>query len=217
MNALTVNTQIGIQIGPVPETVDPLQVTIPRAFTFRPHGLLFANSKVATANVFYIDSEVLGVDERLLKSWVWNSQTNSWESRANRNTPSQNKISIDLTGFSLYGISAPIVNTTWISPNLNQIVKKGTLLSEFKLNYADGNEIFPIQSADELQVKLKNELGQILLTNQFEPSGILLDEDTRIYKVALHFTKNGIPDGNYILEVYLAGNFVGSQNFSIAR
>ncbi len=212
-NALSQDTQIGIQIGPVPESVDPLQVTIPRAFTFRPHGLLFINNKTGTATVFYTDAEVAGVDERKLKVWVWNSQTNLWEAKANKNTPIQNKIEINLTGFSLYGISAPVVNVNWNSPNKDEEIKKQALLFQFQLNYLDGTEVVDPQSPDELRVELKNKEGNIIKTYLFEPSGIVKEEGKGRYMGTITFKKDGVEPGEYKLEVYIAGNLVGVQTF----
>ena len=213
--ALSVNTEIGIQIGPVPENVNPTQVTIPRAFTFRPHGLVF--NATGTATFFYTDSEIGAADERELKPWVWNSQTNAWEARTGSVNRAQNRIAVSLSGFSLFGISAPIVNTNWVAPQKDETIKQAAWLFEFTLNYADGSEIVAPASADELTVKLKNGSGEVVKILLFEPRGINKDEGKKIYKGTLQFQKDGIPNGDYTLEVYLADSLVGSQTFNLLR
>lgn len=218
-NALASDTEIGIQIGPVPDNVDPTQVTIPRAFTFRPHGLLFINSQVATANIFYTDPEVVSIDERQLKSWLWNSQTNAWEAKSTKNTPAQNKISIDLTGFSLYGISGPIVNTDWLSPAQNETVDSSSYLIQFQMGYKDAASFLLPQTPEELELVLKNSRGDIVKTLRYtnDNAGIRYDRDNNVFKALFQFKKDNIADGNYTLEVYLAGNLVGSQEFTLER
>lgn len=215
-SALSANTEIGIQIGPVPEIVDPTQVTIPRAFTFRPHGLVFEGGSVATAQIFYFADEVVGVDERQLKAWLWNSQTNSWEAKATKVFTGPNRIDVDLSGFSLYGISAPIVNTVFATPTQNETIKQAALLFEFTLGYADGSEFVEPETADELTVKVKkvkNEEGELVKSLSFEPSGITLDKGKKRYKGTLLLQKEGFQKGEYTLEVYLADSLVGTQTF----
>lgn len=213
--ALSSSTQIGIQIGPVPENVDPTQVTIPRAFTFRPHGLVF--NSPASSIVYYTDAEVAGADERQLKPWYWNSGTNSWEARDGTVNRSQNKITVSLSGFSLYGMSLPIVNINWLRPSTNEVISQGAYLFEFKMNYADGTITLPPDSPDDLRVDVVDANGSLVKQYFFESSGITKDSANDIYKKALQFQKDEIPNGNYSLKAYLAGNLVGSQNFTLAR
>lgn len=213
--ALSVATQIGIQIGPVPESVNPLQVTIPRAFTFRPNGLVF--STASTATIFYTDLEIGGADERLLKPWIWNSQTNAWEARTGTVNRPQNKISVNLSGFSLYGISAPIVKTTWEAPTTQEKLKQAALLVEFQLAYADGNEIVSPATPEELKLVVKDASGDTIQTLLYEPSGLAFDQGKKRYKGTLNFQKDGYANGDYKLEAYLADSLVGEQSFVLDR
>jgi len=216
-NALSVDTQIGIQIGPVPESVSPTQISIPRSLTFRPNGLVFNVPNKATATITYTDAEVAGSDERLLLPWIWDSLTNLWVAQVGENDTNQNTIKVDLLHFSLYGISAPIVNTTWLKPLSNEIIKQEPLIFEFQLKYADGAEVVPPAEASELTVQLKNENDIVVGNIQFGSIEFRKDERKNVYKGNLFFRKDDFPNGNYKLEVYLTGNLVGSQNFTLAR
>ena len=213
--ALSTNTEIGVQIGPVPENVDPTQVTIPRAFTFRPHGLVFNGS--ATTTIYYNDTEIGGADERELKPWIWNSQTNQWEARTGTVNRTLNRISVGLTGFSLYGLSAPLVKTTWIAPTSGETLKQAAKLFEFTLQYTNGSEIVPPQTPEELAVKVKDKDNNLKQTLLFQPNGIIKDEGKKTYKATLQFQKDNYANGEYTLEIYLADSLVGSQTFTLAR
>jgi len=173
--------------------------------------------------------------------WIWDSLTNLWVAQAGQNNTNQNTIKVDLLHFSLYGISAPLVNTTWIRPTQNQVIDDGTLRFKFNLKYADGTEVVPPQSPDELTVKVRDQNSQIIQTLSFKPSEITSsgnddedkedeeldedkeDEDTEkkkdgtIYKGSLHFKKDGYQNGTYTLEVYLVDSLVGSQNFTYEK
>lgn len=217
--ALPAITEIGVQIGPVPENVDQNQVTIPRAFTFRPHGLVFNNASSLT--VFYDDAELAGADERQLKPWVWNSQTSAWEAKTGNVNRAQNKITVDLNGFSLYGISAPLFeNPTWIAPSAHDTVKQASMLFEFQLpfTYKDGSEIVPPESPDdELKLIVKDSSGNTVQTLKQKPGEINKDEGKNRYKGTLNFQKDGYENGEYTLEVYLIDTLVGRQSFTLNR
>lgn len=214
--ALSTTTDISVQIGPVPASVNQTQVTIPRAFTFRPHGLTF-NSAVSTV-VNYTEAELGGADERQLKPWYWNSQTSTWEAKTGTVNRSQNKITVSLNGFSLYGISAPIIGTpTWITPTAGETVKQGAKLIQFTLTYKDGSEIVPPGSPDELKLVLKNSSGSVVETLLYEPNGLMKDTQNNLYKGTLNFQKNKLSSGTYTLEAYLADTLAGTQTFTLER
>ncbi len=205
--ALSSNTEIGLQIGPVPENVDPTQVTIPRAFTYRPHGLTFASP--ATTDIFYTDAEIGAADERQFKAWLWDSQTATWSAQATKNFAAQNKIQVDLTHFSLYGISTPIVKTTFIKPQAE--TRDANVDYEFAMVYADGSQILPIQTPEELRVTIKDSNGNTIDSHNFTDRGVQKNSNGN-YEGSLIL--KGRKDSSYTIEVYLVGNRVGSQTFS---
>ena len=213
--ALNSTQEITIQVGPVPEAVDGGVVTLPKAYTFRPHGLTFISP--ITATIFYTDTDVQGVDERDLRPWFWNSITNAWESQIGTNRPSQNRIEVSLSHFSLYGISAPKVHTTFIAPLPDQEVKQGSMMYEFGLSYADGTPIKPITNPEDLLVKLRNSDGTVVSIAQFDGKQLIKGTQQGSFKDVLHFQQDNLPSGEYTLEIYLTGSLMGKQTFFLIK
>lgn len=205
--ALSSTQQIAIQVGPVPESVSPSQVTIPKAYTFRPNGQTF-NSAV-TARMFYTDAEAAGADENLLQPWVWDSQTSTWSAQTvtSRNT-AQNRMDISLTHFSLYGVSAPRVVVSWITPQAT--VKGNSIKYSFDLSYADGSDMRTLTADDELKLVFKNSSGQVLATDFY-------DQDVKLNsgKFEGAIQAHGKTQGSYSLEVLLNGSLMGTKQFSL--
>lgn len=199
--ALASTQQIGIQIGPVPESVSPTQVTIPKAYTFRPNGLTF--STPATARIFYTDAEVLGADENLLQPWVWDSQLATWSAQTvvSRNIAA-NTMDVSLSHFSLYGISAPRIVVNWINPSKN--IKDDKIEYSFNLIYADNTPFRTLTKSDDLKVVLKNSNGSVINT----------DKNVKLKKGVFEgkFEIKNKTQETYTLEVYLNGSLMGSKN-----
>lgn len=200
--ALNSTTLIGIQVGPVPENIDPLQVTIPKAYTFRPDGQTFLTP--VTARIFYTDAEVAGADENLLQPWVWDSQANNWiaQTVTSRNV-AQNRMDISLNHFSLYGISAPRILVDWQEPKAD--FKGGKIDYSFDLGYADGSDFRTLTSEDKLSVVLKDSEGNMRSTD--EPK---LDQKTGLWS-GISIVK-GKSEGTYVLEMLLNGSLMGTKS-----
>jgi hypothetical protein len=62
-NALTEPATISAQIGPVPASADPDVTTIPRSYTYRPHGTTFITGKEAEAKIYYEDSVTMKIQK----------------------------------------------------------------------------------------------------------------------------------------------------------
>jgi hypothetical protein len=204
--ALAATTQIGIQVGPVPENIDPLQVTIPKAYTFRPDGLTF--STPVTARIFYTNAEVAGADETLLKPWVWDSLTATWSAQTvvSRNIVA-NTMDVSLTHFSLYGISAPRIVVNWIKPS--STVRGEDIKYAFSMKYADGSNFRALTKSDKLNVVLKNSNGDVIATDK----NVKLKKGIFEGKVEIE----NKAQGTYTLEVYLNGSLMGSKNVTVTQ
>ncbi len=207
--ALAAAAQIGIQVGPVPESVSPTQVTIPKAYTFRPDGLTF--STPATARIFYTTAEVAGADETQLKPWVWDSLTSTWTAQTvtSRST-GQNWMDISLSHFSLYGISAPRIVVEWEKPTKE--VKKDSLKYSFEMKYASGDNIILANDPQALKVILKNSEGNILQTQLLGKKGV---EQHGKDEFSGKINIKNYQSGNYTLEVLLNDSFMSSKDLVI--
>lgn len=203
--ALAAATQIGIQVGPVPESVSPTQVTIPKAYTFRPDGQTFLTP--VTARIFYTNAEVAGADEAQLKPWVWDSLTSTWTAQTvtSRST-GQNWMEVSLSHFSLYGISAPRIVVEWEKPTKE--VKKDSLKYSFEMKYASGDNIILANDPQALKVILKNSEGNILQTQLLGKKGV---EQHGKDKFEGKMNIKNYPSGNYTLEVLLNDSFMSSR------
>jgi len=208
--ALSATEQIAIQVGPVPENVSPTQVTIPKAYTFRPDGLTF--STPVTARIFYTNAEVAGADENLLQPWVWDSLAATWSAQTvtSRNT-AQNRMDISLNHFSLYGISAPRVVVEWKKPT-DKAVKKGSLDYSFEMRYASGDNMILAQDPETLKVLLKNSDGDTILTQRLEKKGV---EQHGKDKFDGKMDIKNYPSGNYSLELYLNDSLMSVKNVAV--
>lgn len=200
--ALAATTQIGIQVGPVPESVSGAVVTIPKAYTFRPNGTTFLTP--VTARIFYTNAEVAGADETQLKPWVWDSLTSTWTAQTvtSRST-GQNWMEVSLNHFSLYGISAPKVVVDWQKPEAD--FKGGSIKYSFDLRYADGSDFRELTSEDELSVVLKDSEGNIRSTDKPK-----LDKKFGLWSGKS--SVKGKSEGAYILEMLLNGSLMGTKN-----
>ncbi len=202
--ALASTQQIAIQVGPVPESVSPTQVTIPKAYTFRPNGLTF--STPATAKIFYTDAEVAGADENLLAPWIWDSQLATWTAQTvvSRNITA-NTMDVSLTHFSLYGISAPRIVVNWLKPSSE--VRGNKIKYVFSMNYADNTPFRALTRSDKLNVVLKNSNGDVIAT----------DKNVKLKKGVFEGKIKVKTPGNYSLEVYLNGSLMDIRNVTVIQ
>jgi hypothetical protein len=207
--ALSTTQQITALIGPVPESVDPLQITIPRAFTFGPSGLTFPTN--VTATIFYTDAEVQGADEAQLKPWFWNSLTSSWEAQTGSVNTGQNRITVDLTHFSLYGISAPLIDFQGFDLPPEETSKRNVKFS-FKLAYKDGTDIAPRQNPEDFTVIVKNSSDEIVQTLYLK-DGFKKSHELGVYNGKVKLPENG----TYTFQVTLNGNVLGEETVTLNK
>ena len=197
-------------------------ITAAPKITFENSLSITFNSE-STATVYYTNEEVAGADERQLRPWFWNSQTEAWEAKDGQVNRAQNKIAVPLSGFSLYGISAPIINsadylTTFIKPEEDNIsIKQSSYLVQFLLGKTDGSEFLPPELAEDLKLVLVDENGETLQELFYGPSGIIKDSGKDRYKGVINFQKAGLTDGNYTIQVHFVGIPIGSKSIILDR
>ncbi|MDO8551073.1 MAG: hypothetical protein Q7S03_00075 [bacterium] len=235
-NSLATSATISAQIGPLPASADPNLTTLPRSYTFRPHGLTFiGGNKVAKANIFYTDGELINADERNLKIYVWDGTLNSglggWSTNFSASTnTSQNKSIVTLPHFSLYGVSAPKIQTNFASPTSTltgpsipvnyQLINKMTNLpadppSARTIIVSTDEEGNDTTEAfwDEYKAELVNQNGDVLQTLSYDAGNGTLSYNTTTSIYSGQFSAGCLSEGNYTIKVYLATIEVGSFTF----
>ncbi len=211
--SLSNTTQIGIQVGPVPENVNQNVVTIPKAYTFRPHGLIF--NSPATARIFYTNAEVAGADEAVLRPWLWDSQTGTYAAQTVvRRSTTQNWMEVELSHFSLYGIAAPKIGVTWNQPEVKDGGKK--LRYSFTLSYLDGTNFRKLQDKeDDLTLNLKNEDGDLVYKLEYNDKFGPKQKKAGLFEGEIEVKKINLPQGSYEVEMLLNGSLIGTQHINI--
>lgn len=227
------SVSVSAQIGPLPASFNPTYTTLPRSYTFRPHGLTFVGgNKVAKATINYLDSEVMGTDERNMKVYVWDGNLNAWSTSFDSSTnTSQNKTTVTLPHFSLYGMTAPKIETQFQTPSSE--VSGSTISVSYKLiNLATGQPADPPAQRtvedttdpenpttssfwDEYKAKIVNNQGSVVAEISYLPDNSgSLKYDTANNNYYGNFENLNLPTGQYKLEVYLATIKVGEMNIN---
>ncbi|MDP3888421.1 MAG: hypothetical protein Q8Q24_00100 [bacterium] len=235
INALAVAATISAQIGPLPASANPAYTTLPRSYTFRPHGTTFINNKKATAVINYTDAEIIGADERNMKLYIWDSAANgglgAWSTTFTTNiNRTQNKATITLDHFSLYGMMAPKaekkVNITWKPPisnaDLYSAVDGSTLPIKLSLTYEDGNPVPAPTKAEDitLLISLVSE-AENSWSKEYsygtEADNIRYNSGSNEYILNLHTKELNLPAGKYVAKVYHQNYFWGSKYFQLTE
>ncbi|MFH0863537.1 MAG: hypothetical protein V1858_00400 [Candidatus Gottesmanbacteria bacterium] len=228
--ALASAATISAQIGPLPASYNPAYTTIPRSFTFRPHGITFASKKEASANIYYTDGEIMGADERNMKVYMWDGTLNGglggWSTDfATSVNTALNRATVALPHFSLYGLALPNIQTNFQSP-VTEITGSSIPLSYQLVNQATNQPADPptqriildengieIPFWDEYKAELVDSNGNIVQTLRFNQGNGNLGYDTTANYYYGNFSGCSLPEGDYMIRVYLATIQVGSQNF----
>ena len=211
----TVN--FSVAIGPIPESANPNYVTIPRSYYFGPSGTNFA--KALTAVYYYSDAEIIGSDERQLGVYVWDGQASAWTFKTGRVTTSQNKLTSDLTHFSLRGVRAPKVNLEFLSPT--GTVTGTNIPVSFNLTTFDefGNVIAVPPVVTTLDDPLPGDNVNLLIKDANSNivkkvySDAVMDGEFSYngFNYSVPVPAEGLAPGDYSLEVNIGGTFIGSQ------
>ncbi|MFH0863538.1 MAG: hypothetical protein V1858_00405 [Candidatus Gottesmanbacteria bacterium] len=220
---------ISAQVGPLPASFNPTYTTIPRSFTFRPHRITFASRKEATAVIRYSDPEIIGSDERNMKLYIWDATLNGgvggWSTDfATSVNTSQNRATVILPHFSLYGLAVPLMQTNFQSPVSN--LSGSTIpLSYQIINLATNQPADPpvqrtildengleVPFWDEYKAELVDSSNNVVQTLYFDQGNGNLHYDTLTNYYNSSFSVCGLITGDYTINVYLASNKVGSLN-----
>jgi len=218
---LSSNTEITILIGPLPESVDPLNVTIPRAYTFGPSGQTFTSP--VTAVFTYTTEELAGADPRDLGVYVWDTPSSSWSYKTGQVNTGQKKVTIDLNNFSLFGLSAPkfdASSVSWLPPLSKQgsyePIVGSTIPIKFTLSYLNGEPMI----VGDIQVTISGGSLSEPLIFPFGTEGddaVRFDEEKEHYILSFH-TKTKeyeLAPGEYQIRVDLDEEVIGADNPSL--
>jgi len=206
--ALASSATISAQIGPLPASANPAYTTLPRSYTFRPHGLTFATKKEATAVINYTDAEIIGADERNMKVYIWDGTTNSWSTSFTTSiNAAQNKATVTLPHFSLFGIM--LSRVTWLPPlvppqgeEIIAPVKEGTTLPiKFTLTF---NGLTPAPSPEDVSVEVTNADNVVKKTFGYGTDGQSLRFDQSSGQYIANLKTNDLGEsGVYKINVYM--------------
>lgn len=219
--ALAVSASISAQIGPVPASADPLYTTLPRSYTFRPHGTTFAAGKEAEAKINYSDEEVIGADESNMVVYIWDSETNSWSTTFDTSVNTgKNEAAVTLPHFSLYGVMLKRVKTTWLDPLTQEKPFRlgSTIPIRFKLAYADDSPLEPGKDVELLITDSSGNKVRQFFMMKGKGRGRALghlqyDPETGIFSA--RFTTEDLQVGEYEIQVALVDNPVGETTLSL--
>ncbi|MDO8657166.1 MAG: hypothetical protein Q7K55_00385 [Candidatus Levybacteria bacterium] len=238
-SALASPATISAQLGPLPASFDNTFTTIRRSYTYRPSGTTFIAGREATATINYLDSELVGADERNLKVYIWDSTLNSgaggWSTSfiTSVNT-GPNKATVTLPHFSVYGIAAPNIQTNFQNPTANysgttipvsyQFINQVTNLTADPpavRTILDPDNPDPItdmptsiQFLDNYSVELvdsNNNIIQTLTYSENNQGPLTYDTQTNYYNGS--FQETNLTEGDYIIKTYLGTINVGSFSF----
>jgi len=213
-NALSADTEITILIGPLPESVDPAVVTVPRAFTFGPDGQTFTKNIDAIFN--YTDAELEGGDPQTLKVYIWDSQTSSWSEKTGSVHTGKKELTVVLDHFSLFGVAARAVKTEFIGLDKKKDKSSTSILPiRFKLNYVDTGEAL---DANEITLQILNsdqDPVSPLYTLGKGKDSIDYNGKNQIYSINVSLKYLTIPPGTYTIKVYRSEVAVGWAEFEV--
>lgn len=212
-SALSADTLITTLIGPLPETVDPNVVTVPRAFTFGPSGTVFPANKKPTITFTYTDSELAGGDPRSLNAYVWDSQTNSYSAKSGTVNTAQKTLKVTtIDRFSLFAMAAKKVFTTFLPPFSEgmSLEEDSTIPLRFKLTYHDGSLV----PEGEIVVQLKQ--GETLIKEFTSSDGsVRYRKKKGVYKV--NVPTEELELGDYQIVVFRDGPEIARASFNLVE
>jgi len=205
--ALASPTNISVQVGPLPASANQNYTTLPRSFTYRPHGTTFAAGKSAQAVIKYTDAEMIGADERNMKLYIWDSLASSWSTSFTTSVNTgKNQATVTLPHFSLFGVMIPRVQTDWLEPLSKEKTYQlgSTIPLKFKLGYADNSPFDPGQDVKLVILNSKNEKVKTFSMGKNTQSLRYLNN-----QFLATFQTKGLTEGDYKAQVTLADNPVG--------
>lgn len=217
--SLAQSTTISAMIGPLPSSTNPLYTTLPRSYTFRPHGLTFiGGTKVATAVIKYTDAEVVGANEAALKVYIWDGTINNWSSSfTTLISTSKNTATVTLPHFSLYGIMAPRIITDWLDwarpiDKRSSFKIGSTIPIKFKMANADDS---PFDPGQDVKVAIFNSSGIKVAEFIMGTGNESLRYNANTKEFIANFSTKNLPKDDYKIQVTLFDNLVGEITISL--
>lgn len=200
--ALAADTLITVLIGPLPESVDPTVVTVPRAFTFGPEGLAFPAGKYPTVTFTYTDAELEGGDPKTLQAFIWDSQTSTYTAHSGSVNTGQKTLTVtDINHFSLFALAAKRVSFLPPFEDGLEVEENSILPLRFKL----GGE-------GKVEVQLKKE-GNV--KKAFSLDDDLKQEKEGVYH--LNLSTKGLELGEYQIVILLDNVKVAETHFKVVQ
>lgn len=211
--ALAGDTLITVLIGPLPESVDPLVVTVPKAFTFGPEGLTFPAGKYPTVTFTYTDAELAGGDPKTLQAFIWDSQTSTYTAHSGLvNTGLKTLRVTDINHFSLFALAAKRVFANFLPPFKERIEvqQNSTIPLRFQFKYGDSS------LAPEGDVVVQVKAGETVVGEYRSLDGTILyraNEGVYLANVSTH----GLDLGEYQIILSRDGPRVGETRFKVVQ
>ena len=162
--SLSQNTIISIQLAPLSQPPPGGNITPPRQYIFEPTGTVF--NPTATAVFRYTDAEVVGGNENTLGIYVWDSTTSSWVFKTGSINRGQNKLTLQLDHFSIYGLFESTDFVNWVPPlkvdGKNEFPRGETIPVKFKSNNSsDDPKLMSIQLLEGETGRLVKEFNNL--------------------------------------------------------
>lgn len=162
--SLSQDTIISAQIAPLSQTAPSGNITPPRQYIFEPTGTVF--NPALTAVFKYTDAEISGGNENTLGIYVWDSGTNSWVFKTGSINKPQNKLTVQLNHFSIYGLFESTDVIYWIPPlkvdGKNEFPRGETIPIKFKSNNpSDDPKLMRIQLLEGETGRLVKEFNSL--------------------------------------------------------
>lgn len=209
--SLSQNTIISAQIAPLSQTAPSGNITPPRQYIFEPTGTLFNPS--LTAVFRYTDAELAGGNESTLGVYVWNSQTNAWVFKTGSINKPQNKLTVQLSSFSIYGLFASNDSAAFLPPlrvdGGNEFPQGRTIPIKFKTNEeTDEPSEVKVQILEEESANIVKEftLGQ-------GKDSLRYETDTKQY--ILNLDTKPMSAGTYQINLLYKGLLKDSLDFTL--
>jgi len=206
--SLSQNTIISAQIAPLSQTAPSGNITPPRQYIFEPTGTVF--NPALTAVFKYTDAELAGGNESTLGIYVWDSQTSNWAFKTGQINKPQNKLTVQLDHFSIFGLFATNDSVNWVAPlkvnAVNEFKQGRSLPIKFKAGGTDIN-LMKVQIIDISANLIKEFLPGKGSEN--------LRYDDKDQQYIINFDTKALSAGTYQVNIIYQGLLKDSIEFSL--
>lgn len=208
--SLSADTIISAQIAPLSQSAPSGNITPPRQYIFEPTGTVF--NPALTAVFQYTDADLAGGNESTLGIYVWDSATSSWVFKTGRINKPQNKLTVDLGSFSIYGLFATSDSATWIPPlykdDTNESHQGRTLPIKFKSNEQT-------DEPDQMKVHILDDPGHLIKEFTLGEGKEALRFDTETKEYILNLNTKDLATGTYQVNLLYKGLLKDSLDFTL--